>query len=108
MLDEADVMLKLGFKEDVERILSKCRKVCPSDLQILLFSATIPNWVKDIARHHMKEDFAVVDLAQNLANKTARNIRHLAIDCPAHERLDALAKVRKYFSIFLSLSSILF
>lgn len=50
VLDEADVMLKLGFKEDIEKILQTCRKVCPTDLQILLFSATIPNWVKDIAR----------------------------------------------------------
>jgi len=28
VLDEADVMLKLGFKEDVDKILSKCREVC--------------------------------------------------------------------------------
>jgi superfamily II DNA/RNA helicase len=32
VLDEADVMLKLGFKEDVEQILRKCREVCPHDL----------------------------------------------------------------------------
>ena len=82
VLDEADVMLKLGFKEDVDKILAKSRQVCSKDLQILLFSATIPNWVKDIARQHMKHDFAMVDLAKNLENKTARNIRHLAIYCP--------------------------
>ena len=96
VLDEADIMLKLGFKEDVEKILSKSREVCSRDLQILLFSATIPSWVKDIAREHMKPDFAVVDLAQNLENKTARNIRHLAIECNYHDRLDALSKVCKY------------
>jgi len=32
VLDEADVMLKLGFKEDVDKILGKCRQVCPEDL----------------------------------------------------------------------------
>lgn len=32
ILDEADVMLKLGFKEDVERILGKCREECGPDL----------------------------------------------------------------------------
>lgn len=32
VLDEADVMLKLGFKEDVDKILAKCRRVCPTDL----------------------------------------------------------------------------
>ena len=43
----------------------------------------------------MANDFRVVDLAQDLTNKTARNVTHLAIDCPFHERMDALAKTRK-------------
>jgi len=84
VLDEADVMLKLGFKEDIEKILRKVRDVCDKNLQICLFSATIPGWVKDIAREYMKPDFRVVDLAQDLTNKTAKNVRHLAIDCPFH------------------------
>jgi superfamily II DNA/RNA helicase len=71
----------------------------------LLFSATVPSWVRDIAREHMRPDFRVVDLAQDLKNKTARNVRHLAIDCPFHERLDALAKVCKYLYNCLMLFS---
>lgn len=94
VLDEADVMLKLGFKEDIEKILGKVREVCEKDqLQIVLFSATMPGWVKDIAREHMKPNFKMVDLAQDLKNKTARNVKHLAIECPWHNRLEALAKV---------------
>ena len=65
-------MLKLGFKEDVDRILKSVRDVCDqSQLQICLFSATIPSWVKGIARVYMKKGFRVVDLAQDLKNKTA-------------------------------------
>ena len=60
---EADVMLKLGFKEDIEKILAKAREVCNKDLQIVLFSATIPSWIKDIAREHMKPNFKMIDLA---------------------------------------------
>jgi len=45
VLDEADQMLKLGFKEDVERILSIVRQQCKRDIQICLFSATMPDWV---------------------------------------------------------------
>lgn len=54
ILDEADVMLKMGFKEDVEKILEKCKEECNPDLQMCLFSATLPDWVKDIAQEHMK------------------------------------------------------
>lgn len=94
VLDEADVMLKLGFKEDVDHILAQARETCDKEnLQISLFSATVPDWVRDIAREHMKPNYKVVDLAKDLSNKTARNVRHLAIECPWHERLDALTKV---------------
>jgi hypothetical protein len=43
----------------------------------------------------MKPNFRVVDLAQDLTNRTAKNIQHLAIECRWHERLDALSKVCK-------------
>ena len=95
ILDEADVMLKLGFKEDVEKILNSAKETCKQP-QICLFSATMPPWVRDIAREFMKPDFAVVDMCKDLTNKTARNVRHLAIECPWHDRLDALSKVCKY------------
>ena len=56
-------MLKLGFKEDIEKILAKVHEVNEKTLQILLFSATVPAWVRDIAKEHMRPDFRVVDLA---------------------------------------------
>lgn len=46
VLDETDQMLKQGFKEDVERIMNTIKEKAPKHLQILLFSATIPFWVK--------------------------------------------------------------
>ncbi len=42
MLDEVDEMLNMGFVDDVETILSSGNK----DVQTLLFSATMPPWVK--------------------------------------------------------------
>ena len=50
ILDEADQMLKLGFKEDVDKILAAVKEKAPKDLQILLFSATVPSWVKQVAK----------------------------------------------------------
>lgn len=55
-------MLKQGFKEEVDKILAECRRQCGRDLQILLFSATIPRWVRDVAATHMKRDMRIVDL----------------------------------------------
>ncbi|HYK02036.1 MAG TPA: DEAD/DEAH box helicase [Thermoanaerobaculia bacterium] len=50
VLDEADEMLKMGFVEEVDRILS----AAPTERQIALFSATMPDEVLRIARRHQK------------------------------------------------------
>ena len=50
VLDEADIMLDMGFIEDVEFIIDSA----PKEKQVLLFSATIGGHLKDIIRRHMK------------------------------------------------------
>lgn len=64
VLDEADQMLKLGFKEDVDKIFAQITKnINVAKLQVCLFSATIPPWVKQLARSYMKKNLRIVDLA---------------------------------------------
>lgn len=46
VLDETDTMLQQGFKLDVERIMTNIKEKAPKDIQVLLFSATVPSWVK--------------------------------------------------------------
>ena len=86
-------MLKQGFKEEVDKILGECRRQCGRDLQVCLFSATIPRWVRDVAATHMKQSVRIVDLAMDLKNKTARTVKHLAIQCPFQNRIAALADI---------------
>jgi superfamily II DNA/RNA helicase len=42
-------MLKLGFKEDIEKILNIIKKQKDNEFQICLFSATIPEWLREVA-----------------------------------------------------------
>ena len=60
VLDECDEMLNMGFVDDVEMILNAG---CAADkIQTMLFSATLPAWVKDITKRFLKSDHKLVDL----------------------------------------------
>lgn len=55
VLDEADQMLAVGFEEDVERILEQI----PQARQSMLFSATMPSWVKKLSRKYLKDPLTI-------------------------------------------------
>lgn len=60
--DEADEMLKMGFQDDIETIL----KDTPSERQTVLFSATIPNEIKSLAKKYQKDSQVVKAEASQL------------------------------------------
>ena len=74
VLDEADIMLNLGFKEDVEHIMKTIKMSEPKNLQALMFSATVPKWVHQIATMFLRPGYAFVDLVSNLKNKTSKTV----------------------------------
>jgi len=90
ILDEADQMLDIGFAEDIEEILGYFSEIEAADRQIVLFSATIPNWVKSIAKQYMRGDPVVVDLTQGDVNKSSGTITHQCLMCHYQERAKVL------------------
>lgn len=61
VLDEADQMLDMGFKDDIQRVcdaMDAGKKGGKDDKprQVLLFSATLPPWVQKVAKQYMRAD----------------------------------------------------
>jgi ATP-dependent RNA helicase DeaD len=86
VLDEADEMLRMGFVEEVERILS----ATPKGRQTALFSATMPTEIRRIARTHLREP-AEITIAAKTA--TATNIRQRQWLVSGMHKLDALTRI---------------
>lgn len=86
VLDEADEMLNMGFKEDLDEILSSVI----SDKQTLLFSATMPKEISKIAETYMTEPDEV---SAGQKNTGAENVEHHYYLVHARDRYNALKRL---------------
>ena len=86
VLDEADEMLTMGFKDDLEMILSNT----PKEKQTLLFSATMPQKVIGITKSYMNNPHRIS--AQRMAIG-AENIKHIYYNVNAKDRYEVIKRI---------------
>lgn len=90
VLDEADEMLNMGFKDSLDAILSET----PSDKFTWLFSATMPREVERIAKNYMSSP---VEISAGKKNEGATTIKHVYYVVNPRERYQALKRVADYY-----------
>ena len=89
VLDEADEMLSLGFKKELDEILS----FLPAKKSTWLFSATIPHGIQEIISKHLSKDAKRIEVSRdNVVNK---KISHQYQKCSDSEKLYALLQFLK-------------
>lgn len=86
VLDEADEMLNMGFRDELDGIL----ETTPAEKRTLLFSATMPAEVARIASNYMNKPQQIVVGKQNSG---AKNVRHIYYQVHAKDRYLALKRV---------------
>ncbi len=86
VLDEADEMLNMGFKEDLDTILSQT----PEEKNTWLFSATMPDEVLRISKNYMEKPVEITAGTKNSGNE---NIEHIYYVVQARDKYAALKRI---------------
>ncbi|MGM9863274.1 MAG: DEAD/DEAH box helicase [Lepagella sp.] len=86
ILDEADEMLNMGFLDDIKEILTHV----PVERKMLMFSATMPKEIAEIAKNFMHDP---VEFVAGQRNEGAKNVRHIYYMVKAHDKYLALKRV---------------
>ena len=90
VLDEADEMLDLGFREDLEFILEQA----PTERQTLLFSATVPAPIAKLAQNYQRD---AVRISTTTANTQHSDIEYRALSVSARDAENAIVNVLRYY-----------
>ncbi|MBQ0007963.1 MAG: DEAD/DEAH box helicase [bacterium] len=86
VLDEADEMLDMGFKDDLETVM----KQLPDDHRSLMFSATMPREIAEIANNYMHDH---EEITIGTRNAGAENVEHIFYMVKADDRYLALKRI---------------
>jgi ATP-dependent RNA helicase DeaD len=86
VLDEADEMLRMGFAEDVARIL----EATPVEKQVALFSATMPGAIRRISKQYLRNP---QEVTVKSTTTTGKNTRQRYVQVMGPHKLDALTRI---------------
>ena len=86
VLDEADEMLSMGFKSEIDRVLAEV----PLDRKIYLFSATLSEKVKKVTKAYMQKPLVI---ETSSANKAADTVKHIYYISNKNKRYDIIKNI---------------
>ncbi|MBT4219009.1 MAG: DEAD/DEAH box helicase, partial [Rhodospirillaceae bacterium] len=90
VLDEADEMLDMGFRDDLEYILD----AAPEDRRTLMFSATVPKSIEAMAKRYQRNAIRVATMSDK---KQHLDIEYRALTVAPNDRENAIVNVLRYF-----------
>ncbi|XP_042464783.1 DEAD-box ATP-dependent RNA helicase 31-like [Zingiber officinale] len=89
ILDEADRLLDMGFRKDIEKIVT----AVPKQRQTLLFSATVPDEVRQICYIAMRRDLEFINTVEEGTEETHSHVRQMQLVAPLEKHFSTLYSV---------------
>ncbi|RCV21813.1 hypothetical protein SETIT_4G167800v2 [Setaria italica] len=86
ILDEADRLLDMGFRSDIEKIVA----ALPKQRQTLLFSATVPDEVRQVCHIAMKRDLEFVNTVEEGSEETHSQVKQMHLVAPLDKQFSIL------------------
>lgn len=96
IFDEADEMLNMGFREDMEEILTHVKH----DIQTVMFSATVPPFIRDIMKRFMKDP---VNITIDRKQITAPKIEQWVVEVRDSIRTEAITRFMDVYNFKLGI-----
>ncbi len=98
VLDEADEMLNMGFREDIETVLEY---IPNEERQTILFSATMPREILEITKNYQKPDAKMIKVVKK--ELTVPQIEQYYLDVKRKDKVEVLTRLLDYYEPKLSL-----
>ncbi|KAL5062408.1 hypothetical protein RYX36_024145 [Vicia faba] len=91
VLDEADHLLDMGFRKDIEKIIA----AVPKQRQTLMFSATVPESVHQVCNIALRKDFEFISTVQEGTEETHSKVNQMYLVAPLDKHFSLLYAILK-------------
>eukprot|EP00826_Nyctotherus_ovalis_P016383 TRINITY_DN14739_c0_g1_i3.p1 TRINITY_DN14739_c0_g1~~TRINITY_DN14739_c0_g1_i3.p1 ORF type:complete len:341 (-),score=114.99 TRINITY_DN14739_c0_g1_i3:89-1111(-) len=93
VVDEAHRMMENNFMDDLEKVYNSIKESCKALPQLVMLSATFPEFIMEQVKCFCGEDYKFINLAKDLTNRTPKTVNHFVFNVAKDKRPEMLSQL---------------